>query len=262
MSDEEDAGAGGTAAGPDPAMTMGAPPPEDFWRALAPIGLDRERSHAARLVSLHRDDPAHVSFDMLRTRAVQALAERGWSRIAVTSPTQGCGKTFVSANLALSVARGRTSRVGLFDLDLRVPGLATLLGVEDAGDIRGLLGGEVPITSHLRRIGERLAVALNDRPMPDAAEFLQDPETRQACATIQALLGLDMVIFDMPPMLACDDVLAFLPQVDCVLLVAGGGITRAEEITRCETLLEGRAPILGVVLNRADDPDIERYYYY
>jgi protein-tyrosine kinase len=36
----------------------------------------------------------------------------------------------------------------------------------------------------------------------------------------------DIVIFDLPPMLAADDVLAFLPNVDCVILVAAASKAR------------------------------------
>lgn len=232
-----------------------------LWRTLAPIALSAEAREDGRLISHDRSDPAHISFDMLRTRAAHALKVRGWSRIAVTSPTKGCGKTFVAANLALSLARARTLSVGLFDMDLRLPGLAKLLGVPDPGDLVDLLTGRVAIDGHMRTLGEGLAVALNDGSVRHPAELLQDPHTGQALSQLQAQLGLGVMIYDMPPMLACDDVLAFIGEVDCVLLVAGGGITRADEITRCEKLLEDRAPILGVVLNRAEDPDIGRYYY-
>ena len=55
----------------------------------------------------------------------------------------------------------------------------------------------------------------------------------------------------MPPVLESDDLSAFLPQVDGVLLVADGTRTLPQHIAECERRLEGQARILGVILNRA-----------
>ncbi len=234
---------------------------EAAWAALRPLTLDARQSDRGRLISYSRRDPAHAVIDMLRTRVAQAMDENGWSRIAVTSPTKGCGKTFLSANLALSLARGRGRRVGLVDMDLRLPGLARAFGVREPGGLDRFLRGVAPIGEHFRRVGDNLAVGFNDVRLHDPAVLLRDPSTAAALALLRGALGLGVVIYDLPPMLACDDFLALLPETDCVILVAGGGITRAAEITRCAKLIEGRKPLLGVVLNQADDPEVERYYY-
>lgn len=231
------------------------------WAALRGIALTAGQSDQGRLVCHDRHDPAHSPLDMMRTRISQAMAEHGWRRIAVTSPTKGCGKTFVSANLALSLARRRSLRIGLMDLDLRLPSLARVFGVQEAGSLAGLLDGDTPTGAHFRRLGDNLAIAFNGRRQTDSAERLGDPRMAATLARIDAELAPDLTIFDLPPMLACDDFLAFLPRVDCALFVAGGGITRAEEIRRCCQLIEGRVPLLGIVLNQADDPEPERYHY-
>lgn len=232
------------------------------WAALPPLRISPRQGDRGRLISLNRDEPAHMVFNMLRTRVAQAMAAKGWSRIAITSPTKGCGKTFVAANLALSLARRRNLRIGLVDLDLRLPSVGSVLGVPAPGAITAFLDGIAPIEEHFRRVGPNLAVGVNGLRHPDAAEKLLHPNAERALDGMRSALGLDLVIYDTPPMLACDDLLALLPQVDCVLLVAGGGVTHAAEIERCSKLLEDRKPILGVVLNQADDPQIDRYYYY
>lgn len=234
---------------------------EAAWAALRPLTLDARQSDRGRLISHSRRDPAHAVIDMLRTRVAQAMDENGWSRIAVTSPTKGCGKTFLSANLALSLARGRGRRVGLVDMDLRLPGLARAFGVREPGALDRFLRGVATVGEHFRRVGDNLAVGFNGVRLHDPAVLLRDPSTADALALLRGALGLGTVIYDLPPMLACDDFLALLPETDCVILVAGGGITRAAEITRCAKLIEGRKPLLGVVLNQADDAEVERYYY-
>lgn len=67
---------------------------------------------------------------------------------------------------------------------------------------------------------------------------------------MQAALRPDVVLYDLPPLLEFDDTIAFLPQVDGVLLVADGTKTTDEDLAVCERLLEGESALLGVVLNR------------
>ena len=230
------------------------------WEMLRSRRLDPTHLARNRVITAARTDPTHMVFDVLRTRLIQALKAHGWRRVAITSPTKGCGKTFVAANLALSLARRASVRTVLTDLDLRLPSLASVLGVPDPGRIADVLSGGTDHCEHMWRIADNLAVALNAESISDAAELLQEPSTAAAIAGIEAALDPDVHLFDLPPALVCDDVSAVLPMVDGVLLVVGGGLTTAEEVRRCERLFEGHAPLLGVVFNRADDAAAEPYY--
>lgn len=71
---------------------------------------------------------------------------------------------------------------------------------------------------------------------------------------LTGVLTPDAILCDMPPLLEYDDVMAFLPQVDAVLLVADGTRTQARQIARCLKMLEGRTRLMGVVLNRGRVP--------
>ena len=98
------------------------------WGALDEFTLDVAHLTRTRGVSYQKNDPAHVVFDVLRTRLLKVCKDNSWSRIAITSPTRGCGKTFVAANLAFSLARQAECRTVLIDMDLRLPELASTLG--------------------------------------------------------------------------------------------------------------------------------------
>ncbi len=235
--------------------------PARVWESLAPVTLDAAWLDGNGLFPGSSTDPAPGAFDILRTRILLAFQENGWRRIAVTSPTHGCGKSTVAANLALSLARRPGSRTVLMDLELRRPGLATLLGLREPGLLRDFLTGTQPLESHFRRVGRTLALALNAGPVPDAAELLQAPDTTGALVAMLEQLDPEVVVYDMPPVLVSDDVIGFAPQVDAVLLVADGTQTTAEEVKACERLFEGRVPMLGVVLNRAQDVRTARYRY-
>lgn len=227
--------------------------PARIWEGLQPHVLPPETALRSRLIVTHRDDPVGNLFDILRTRLVQALEERGWSRVGVCAPTDDCGASFVAANLALSLARRPSARVLLVDMDLRAPRLAGMFGADHPGSLRDVLTGAQPMESHLMRMGANLALALNARVEADSAELLQEPVTCDTLDQMHEDLAPDVVIYDLPPVLRSDDVLAFLPQLDGVLLVADGTRTRAEHIRECERLFTDRTQLLGVVLNRAED---------
>ena len=231
------------------------------WHRLHPLSLTAKQSDRGRLISLDRRSPENIAFDMLRTSVWQAMAKNGWRRLAVTSPTKGCGKTFVSCNLAVSLARRKGSRIGLIDLDLRRPALAEVFGIVGPGLLGAFLDGTDSYEQNFLRLGDNLAIGVNGLKSADPAEQLQDPRTADALLKLEATLALDALVIDTPPMMVCDDFLSISPEVDCVLVVVGGGVTRSEEVERCAEMIGDLVPILGFVLNQADDPSMDRYQY-
>ncbi|KPA21252.1 Tyrosine-protein kinase ptk [Shimia sp. SK013] len=228
--------------------------PEVFWDSLAVAAPDEAQLSEAKIVSATRDHPAHAAFDMLRTRLLQALSDNGWTRVAVTAPTRGCGSSFVTLNLAYAAARLKNTRTVVLDLDLRKPSLGEMLNIEAMDDMTDYLSGEIAPEDFLIATQRNLAFGLNASPADNSAEMFQATMTTDVLDELGDLLEPDLVLFDMPPALEFDDVLAFLPNVDAVLVVAGGGVSSAEEITKVEQILSEVKPILGVMLNKADGP--------
>lgn len=230
------------------------------WAALPVLDLDPARLDAALVVTARRADPAHAAFDVLRARLSRALAERGWSRVGITSPTKGCGKSFTALNLAFSFARLPGERTLLVDLDLRQPSLARSLGVA-AAPLGPWLRGAADVP--LRRVAlpesridadgmDGLAVALSGQPERDAAELLLDASARAAMADLSARFAPGVVLCDLPPVLAQDDVIAAAEMLDGVVLVASGRRTTARDIRETARRLGSGLPILCVVLNEGE----------
>ncbi len=257
---------------PEPAPVIAEDPAVedvDAWDDLGTISLEERVLDKNRIITGSRSDNAHTTFDVLRTRLLQALADKGWSRVAITSPTQGCGKTFTAANLALSLSRQENCRTILMDFDLRRPGLAKTLGVENAGNMGDLLRGKVDPVDHLKRLGPNtmnagtnIAFGLNDSAETYASELLLDPRTGKLLDELDEVFNPDVVLFDLPPALFSDDVLALRPHIDGVLLVVGGGLTTQAEIKEVESRLGGDTPLLGIVLNKAEGVNATNYEYY
>lgn len=252
------AGSGEVAAAPDAAPHAPAPP---LWELLPEARIDPKVFERNRLVTWQKSDPAHMQFDLLRTKLLRALADNGWRRIAITSPTKGCGKTLVAANLAFSLARQPDIRAALIDLDLRVPGLANMLGVADASPISWFLNGTSPIESFLSRFGDNLALGFNGERVRDSTEMIQSERCGQVLDDLIARLDPDVVIYDLPPMLVGDDAVASLSRVDGVLLVAAVGHSTPDEIAACERLIPEDTRFLGLLLNKAVNAEATQYEY-
>ena len=235
--------------------------PAKVWESLGPVVLSPSVLSGNGLFLDASDHPAAVAFDILRTRLLHGLAEKGWKRVAVSSPTHGCGKSFVATNLALSLARRPSSRTVLLDLDLRHPELGRLLGIREEHALSEFLSGEQPLESIFCRHGRTLALGLNGVAIANSSATLHDPDTVSALAAMLEQLDPEVVIYDVPPLLVNDDVLALGPCLDAILLVTDGTKTTPADIRACERMLDGRIPLMGVVLNRAQDFSAGRYRY-
>ncbi len=219
------------------------------WQELAEIRPDQSVLDRNRIVALHPGQNA-ASFDVMRTNLLRTLRANSWTRVAVTSPTPGCGKSTVALNLAFSLARLTDKRVLLVELDLRRPSLLAMLGQSNGTQFAaGLTGGELDM-GHVKRVGPNLALALSARGVASPAELLSAPRTADLIDELEARLRPDVILFDMSPLLAGDDALAFLDQVDCALMVAAAEETTVAEIEKCGKDLAKRTQVLGVVLNK------------
>lgn len=237
------------------------------WSALSTIRLDPDRLERNLVITAARRDPAHGAFDVLRSRLLGALAEKGWTRVGITSPTKGCGKSFTALNLAVSLARYESRRTVLLDMDMRLPTLARTLGITRPGSIGDMLRGLTPPAAHLRRVGSndmhigQLALGLNSQPEPFAAELFHAESTARVLADIQQDYLPDVMLFDLPPALAQDDVIAFRPHFDCILMVVGGGVTTAREVREVVRRLGEDKPVVGIILNKAEGQGVGEYAY-
>ena len=235
--------------------------PQD-WAGIELAELAPQRLLQRRIVAA-RGGPEATPFDLLRTKMLQQMRAHKWKRVAITSPGGACGKTTIAANLATSLARQKEVAVVLMDLDLRRPSMARMFGIRGEHSCWQVLNGEVPFRDQAVRISENVVLSLNHAPARDPAELLSSKRTSEAIDEIDATYRPDVMLFDMPPMLATDDNLAFMRNVDCALLVAGAESTTSDQVDVCERDLAEQTNMMGVVLNKCRymGPDHDYSYY-
>jgi Mrp family chromosome partitioning ATPase len=231
--------------------------------------LDMTRIRQVRLSTKHLAEQrvitdgvsaASAAYKMLRTRVLQRMRRNGWKSLAITGTCPNEGKSLTAINLSIALARDHETSVVLTDLDLRKPSLHRHLGVQPDYSIHDFLRGAAPLHKVAVRPGiDRLGVILNDRPVRDSSELLSSPAIGSLVDTVQS--GPDRIaIFDLPPVLASDDMLAFCPYVDAVLLVVAPGTTRRSDMSAALDLIEDM-DLVGIVLNGSSE-DVAPYYYY
>jgi protein-tyrosine kinase len=202
---------------------------------------------------------ASAAYKVLRTRVLQRMRRNGWKTLAVTGTCPNEGKSLTALNLAINLAWHLTTSVVLVDMDLRSPSIHRYLGIDTRYGLMDYLNGDVPLVRAGVRPGiERLGVILNDRPVANASELLSAPETVELIEQVKR--GDDRIaIFDLPPVFAGDDVLAFAPLVDAVLIVLSQGTTKRTSLVALRELLQN-VNVIGTVLNRSSER-VAPYYY-
>jgi Mrp family chromosome partitioning ATPase len=226
---------------------------------LTRVPLDARTLRANRVL-LDEDSPATGVYKMLRTRVLQRMRRHGWATLAVTGTCPGEGKTLTAINLSISMARDLSTSVILVDLDLRKPAISRYLGISPRYGLTDCLQGAVDLRKAVFNPGiNRLGLLLNERPFADSSEMLTSPQ--MATLVSQLKQGENrIVVFDMPPLLVADDMLAFSPLVDALLLVVAQGTTKQADLLTAKELLHDMN-VVGVALNRSSESVSNAYYY-
>ena len=224
------------------------------------IKLDQSSLERNRIVSHAKNNLYSGVFDSLRTQVLQKMEENGWKTIAVVSPTPASGKTFVSINLAISIAHQPQKTAILLDLDLRRPKIANYLGLNVAQSMNDYLQGNAKLEDLMISPGiARFVVVPTMRPVAKSSEILSSSKVVNLIQELRDRYESRIVIFDAPPILNSDDAMVLLPQVDCFLLVIANGMSTKAEVEEAMHYLP-QEKLLGVVFNKADIETREYYY--
>ncbi len=226
--------------------------------------LDISYLQTKRVVAYDGADQRARPYDMLRTQVLQSMSVGGWKVLGITSPTPGCGKTLTAVNLAFSIARQPDQAVVLVDLDLQRPQVANTLGLEltDRGMLdlleerTNLQNSIIPV-----RAGNHRIVVLPTTATRESSELMGSRTMRNILQDIRRSYQSNIIIVDLPPILASDDVISILPQMDCVLLVAAVGQSKVSEVEECSRHLKS-SHLVRLVVNKATETNSNYYYYY
>lgn len=208
-----------------------------------------EKNH---IISYHTRSHEADVFRILRTQVLQIMSQSGLKTLGITSPRYGDGKTTIALNLAVSIAQDLKQTVLLVDIDLRKPSVAEYLGIIAPLGITDYCLQNTPISECIIRPSfERLSILPAGYALDASSEVLGSPRMAHLAEELKTRYADRLIIYDMPPVLAQDDPIAFLPNIDAFLLVIRNGITQISDIKQSMNLLAG-ANVIGTVLNDYD----------
>jgi len=227
-------------------------------KSIRNVVLAEETLNDNHLISALIDPTVRTSYKMLRTRILQIMQANNWQSIAVTSASQGDGKTVTAINLAISMAGDVNHNVCLVDLDLRHSSVSRYLDIEVDVGISDCLTKDLPLEQAMIRPNiDRLVVLPNARMETHSSELLSSPKMHVICEQLSADPSR-IIIYDMPPILAADDMLAFKDNTDAILFVVSEGVTSRMDALRARELMED-LNVVGTVLNRSDEKTASYY---
>jgi non-specific protein-tyrosine kinase len=253
----------------EPGEPAPAPPPRDgdgwfspAYTECSPRDLDPATLEANRCVGCRPDADELESYKVLRTQVLQRTIENGWNTVMVTSALPREGKTLTAINLAFAFAREFGRTVLLVDCDLKQQKVHEYLGLASDRGLIDYLENDLPFKDILIWPGvEKLTLVSGGRKIRESAELLGSGKMKALVAEMKSRYRDRYIFFDVPPLLAGADAIAFASLVDCILMVVEAGKTSIHDVRKAFDLMPGEK-VLGFVLNRHQTLMEEYVKYY
>ena len=230
---------------------------------LAPKSLDGELSLAVRENS---NDMMEEAFRGLRTNLRFVLSEKE-NVIACTSCIPGEGKTFISTNLAMSLAL-LGKRVIIVGLDIRKPRLVKLFGL--SSDHRGITTFLSSNSGDFQDLDKQIHHAVLNPNLdvlpagvipPNPGELISREQLDHAIALLRE--HYDYVIVDTPPVGLVSDTLSAARVADMTIMVCRADYSPRNNFQLINALHhDNKMPKITLVLNGIDLKKRKYGYYY
>lgn len=200
------------------------------------------------------------AYRILRTRLVKQQTAKGIRSLAVTSPTQGEGKTLTVFNLALCYAKIQDWPILAVDADLRTRGLSRLLGDLESPGLAAILEGTCEASAAVLRTDVRdLYVLPAGTTTNSPAELFSGGNWKEFMGWASETFRLLLV--DSPPALAVSDFELIMAHCESAMIIARARRTLRESLTQVLAQVDPRK-LAGVVFNAADEVNSSGYGYH
>jgi tyrosine-protein kinase Etk/Wzc len=213
------------------------------------------------LISIYEPaDPVVEAIRGLRTALHFGLLESANNRIMITGPSPGVGKSFVAANLAVTIAQAG-QRVLLIDSDLRKGRLHKIFDLQKPG-LTEVLGQKLSLEEAVQGVSrvDGLNVLTRGETPPNPSELLMTPQLGSLLEW--ASVNFDMVLIDSPPVLAVTDSVIVGQLCGFALMIARfSDSSRKEVLVAGNRLRQNGVQVRGSILN-AIEKRAANYYGY
>jgi succinoglycan biosynthesis transport protein ExoP len=198
------------------------------------------------------------AFRRLRANIHSLNQDTPLSTLVITSPEPGEGKSTITTNLAIALAKSGL-KVIIVDCDMRIPTQHKILNLPNNQGLSVILMHDTSFVEAIQKTSVPGLQVLTSGPLPRyPSELLESPRINGVIECLRQ--RFDIVIFDSPSILEVTDAAVLAPIVDGVLLVIDRTRSRKEDVqAACKQLSAVKAKTIGVVINRAERNS--SYYY-
>ncbi len=235
---------------------------QDKLSGFTKAGKIAKANKAKAILAL--DNPADLSVEALRSLRTSlhfAMMEAKNNLIAISGPSPGVGKSFISVNLAAVLAQSG-QKVLIVDADMRKGYLQTQFGLQWENGLSDYLSGRLNLeeVTEVTPV-EGLSVVTRGQIPPNPSELLMHSNFSKFVAEVSALY--DLVIIDTPPILAVTDPAIVSAHAGTTLLVTRFGQNHLREIELTRNRFEQNGiDVKGVVFNGVLKKASNAYGYY
>ncbi len=192
--------------------------------------------------------PDAEALRMGRTLLLPDIRSGKLKTIGMTSAMQGDGKSTVTSNLAVSASQVGL-RVLVIDADLRRPSQHRYFSVDITGGITDIVEGRLQWKDAVKTTdAENVSIITAGSSTNTPAELLQSAAFDELLKA--ASDEYDLVMIDLPPVLAVSDPLIVAPKVGGLVIVVRASTARRDEVLNMIRRLQSTGgELVGCVLN-------------
>lgn len=214
------------------------------------------------LVAYHEPQSVEAElFKVLKTNILFPENRIPPKTILITSALPDDGKSFVSANLAISIAQGVEEHVLLIDGDIRKPDIHVRFGFNRVPGLSDYLyKGDSIADILLKTPIEKLTILPAGKPPANPTELMSSKKMKALLEELKTRYDDRYVIIDSPPPSMAPETHAIAQFVDGVIIVVKADKTpRAAVADTIEQI--GKEKIIGIVMNQTGQ-STKKYYGY
>lgn len=223
--------------------------------ALVDSGFTSHSAVDSSLVTLLKPRSYEAEqFKILRTNLLFPESGHPAKSVLITSAAPGDGKSFVSANLAVSLALNYNRKVLLIDADVRRSATHKIFGLKHVEKgICDFLSGRLPLTSLLVKTSlSNLIILPAGKLMRGQAELRSLENLPKLFEELEAHFNEYFIVVDSPPPKLASETGVLARLVDSIVIVIKSGVTKRKLVEDTMDLI-GKGKIAGIVFNWHED---------